>query len=74
MRKIIYLLLALGLFTACTKEIDFDLYDEFLSTQNRYINLKRVNKYEADDILRSQKEWAMKRYEYYKNLDELKHH
>ena len=63
-----------GEFILDSKEIDFDLYDEFLSTQNRYINLKRVNKDEADDILRSQKEWAMKRYEYYKNLDELKHH
>ena len=51
-----------------SKDPDFSLYDEFLSGENRYVNLKRVNKEEADDILNSQKEWAIKRYEYYKKL------
>ena len=51
-----------------SKDVDFSLYDEFLSGENRYVNLKRVNKKCADEILFSQKEWAMKRYDYYKRL------
>ena len=49
--------------------IDFELYDKFLSCENRYANLKTVNKDEADNLLNKQKEWAMNRYNYYKNLD-----
>lgn len=52
-----------------SKNVDFSLYDEFLSGENRYANLKRVNSEEADLILDSQKEWAKKRYEYYRKLD-----
>ena len=52
-----------------SKNPDFSLYDEFLSGENRYANLKRINKRDADSILNSQKDWAMKRYEYYKRLD-----
>ena len=52
-----------------SKDVDFSLYDEFLSGENRYVNLKNVNKNMADEILNSQKEWAIKRFEYYKKLD-----
>ncbi len=52
-----------------SRDVDFSLYDEFLSGENRYVNLKRINKKNADEILNSQKEWALKRYEYYKRLD-----
>ena len=52
-----------------SKDVDFSLYDEFLSGENRYANLKTVNAKEATEILEDQKEWAMKRYEYYKRLD-----
>ena len=52
-----------------SREVNFDLYDEFLSSENRYVNLKRVNKNVASSILESQKEWAKKRYDYYKKLD-----
>ena len=52
-----------------SKNIDFSLYDEFLSGENRYQNLKRANPEQAQDILEEQKKWAMKRYEYYKRLD-----
>ena len=37
--------------------------------ENRYVNLKRVNEEGANELLESQKEWAMKRFEYYKRLD-----
>ena len=52
-----------------SKNPDFSLYDEFLSSENRYVNLKRIHPDEAENILDSQKEWAMKRYDYYKRLD-----
>ncbi len=56
-------------FSLDSKDIDFSLYDKFLSNENRYANLKTVNKDEADNLLNSQKEWAMNRYNYYKNLE-----
>ncbi|MCI6266805.1 MAG: hypothetical protein MR598_08190, partial [Erysipelotrichaceae bacterium] len=52
-----------------SQDIDFSLYDEFLSGENRYANLKTVNQDEASAILEEQKKWAMKRYEYYQKLD-----
>ena len=52
------------------KEPNFDKYDDFLMTENRFANLKRVNKDNADNILNEQKEWAIKRYNYYKRLSE----
>ncbi len=52
-----------------SKDVDFSLYDEFLSGENRYANLKVVNKKEASEILEEQKKWAEKRFEYYKRLD-----
>ena len=51
------------------KEPDFSKYEEFLMNENRYVNLKRVNKDEVDRLLEEQKNWAIKRYEYYKRLD-----
>ena len=56
-------------FTLDSKSPDFSKYDEFLSSENRYVNLKSVNKEHANDILNRQKDWAIKRYEYYKKLD-----
>lgn len=53
-----------------TKEPEFDKYEEFLMTENRFANLKRVNKDNAKEILDNQKEWAIKRYNYYKKLSE----
>ena len=52
-----------------SKTPDFSRYDEFLMNENRYVNLKRVNKEEADNLLEEQKKWAMKRFDYYKRLD-----
>jgi len=37
-----------------SKEPDFTKYEEYLMTENRFANLKRVNKEEADNILNSQ--------------------
>ena len=52
------------------KEPNFDKYEDFLMTENRFANLKRVNKENADDVLNKQKEWAINRYNYYKKLSE----
>ena len=52
-----------------SKNVDFDKYNDFLMTENRYANLKKVNPSEADNILENQKQWAINRYNYYKKLD-----
>ena len=55
-------------FTLDSKEIDEEKYDLFLSNENRYANLKKVNPEDADKLLSMQKEWAKKRYEYYRKM------
>ncbi len=55
-------------FTLDSKEIDESKYDSFLSNENRYANLKKVNPDDAERLLNMQKEWAKKRYDYYSKL------
>ncbi len=55
-------------FSLDSKDIEFDKYDEFLSNENRYANLKKVNPDGANELLDMQKEWAKNRYEYYSKL------
>ena len=52
-----------------SKEIDASKYDEFLSNENRYANLKKVNPEKAQELLDMQKEWAKNRFEYYSKLN-----
>lgn len=59
-----------GKFILDSKDVDFDKYEDYLMTENRFANLKRVNKENAEDILNNQKNWAIKRYNYYKKLSE----
>ena len=47
---------------------DFDLYDEFLNCQTRYSMLSSINKDDASELLRQNKENAIKRYEFYQSL------
>ena len=47
---------------------DFSLYDEFLNNQTRYSMLKTVNPDKAEEMLKLNKEAAMKRFEFYKSL------
>ena len=49
---------------------DFELYDEFLNNQTRYNMLKKINPEEAENLLNKNKENAIKRYNYYKSLEE----
>ncbi|MBQ8193274.1 MAG: pyruvate:ferredoxin (flavodoxin) oxidoreductase [Bacilli bacterium] len=53
-----------------SKEPDFTKYEDYLMTENRFANLKRVNKEEAENILNNQKQWAINRYNYYKKISE----
>ena len=55
-------------FSLDSKDVDFDRYDEFLSNENRYANLKKVNSKEAEELLNKQKEWAKNRFDYYSKL------
>ena len=55
-------------FSLDSKDVDFDRYEEFLSNENRYANLKKVNPDEASELLNRQKEWALNRYDYYSKL------
>jgi len=55
-------------FSLDSKDVDFDKYEEFLSNENRYANLKKVNPDEANKLMEMQKEWAMKRFDYYSKL------
>ena len=57
-----------GVFTLDSKNVDYSKYDSFLSNENRYANLKKVNPEGAESLLELQKEWAKNRYEYYSKL------
>ena len=48
---------------------NFDLYSDFLSKQTRYKMLNVINKEHAEELLKENKENAIKRYEYYKSLE-----
>ena len=52
-----------------SKAPNFDKYEDYLMTENRFANLKRVNKENAGILLEEQKSWAMNRYNYYKKLE-----
>lgn len=56
-------------FTLDSKKVDFDLYEEFLQGQTRYSILKSLNPEEAQALLSEQKQNAIKRYEFYKSLE-----
>jgi pyruvate-ferredoxin/flavodoxin oxidoreductase len=56
-------------FSMDSKNVDFDRYDEFLSNENRYNKLKRSDNEKAMKLLNAQKQWAIKRYEYYRKMD-----
>ena len=55
-------------FTLDSKNSEFDKYEEFLMTENRYASLKTMNEDLCNTILNEQKNWAIKRYNYYNKL------
>lgn len=52
------------------KNPNFDKYEEFLNNENRYVMTKLVNEEHAKELFDSNKESAIKRFEYYKALSE----
>ena len=57
-----------GVLTLDSPEPDFNKYEEFLDNEVRFKSLKIKNKDFAEIILDEQKQNAIKRYNYYKNL------
>lgn len=51
-----------------SKEADFSLYNDFLSSQTRFKMLKVVNHEKAEALLEANKKSAQKRFEYYQSL------
>ena len=51
-----------------SKEPNFEKYDEFLMNEVRYRSLKLKNKEASDELLKLNKEAAINRYNYYKDL------
>ena len=58
-----------GKFTLDSKNADFDLFEEFVKTQNRFKQLENVNKEQASDLLNESKEKMIKNYKYYEMLE-----
>lgn len=52
------------------KNVNLDLYEEFLENQNRYRSLKLINPKHAEELLKLNQEQALTRFEYYKCLSE----
>ncbi len=58
-------------FTLDSKNVDFDKYYDYLSSQARYSNLEKVNKEKAIELLELNKTTAMDKYEYYKLMEKV---
>lgn len=52
------------------KNPDFSKYDELLENENRYAMLKQINPDEASRLLKINKDSAIRKFEYYKNMSE----
>ncbi len=50
------------------KEPNFDLYDNFLNSENRFAMLKKINIDNAEKLLKQAKEDAIERFNYYKSI------
>jgi len=58
-------------FTLDSKNIDFNLYEQFLNNQTRYSMLKKVNPNNFDILLQENKKNAKERYDYYNSLEKV---
>ena len=56
-------------FSLDSKQVDFDLYEEFLEKQSRYNMLKVINEEKAKELLEQNKNDAINLYQYYKSLE-----
>lgn len=51
-----------------SKEPNWDLYDEFLSSENRYAQLKQINPKKAEELLNLNKKESQRRYRMYQRF------
>ena len=56
-------------FNLDAKNVDFNLLEDFFNSETRYSMLKAVNPAAGDILLNNNKEYAIKRYEYYRKLE-----
>jgi len=56
-------------FTLDSKNVDFNLYDEFLNNQTRYSILDKINSEESEELLKNNKDNAINRFKYYESLE-----
>ena len=57
-------------FTLDSKNVDFELFDDFLNNQTRFSMLKAINPERAEELLQSCKDYCIKTYDYYEDLNE----
>ncbi len=57
--------------TLDSKNVDFDKYYDYLSSQARYSNLEKVNPLKAKELLELNKKTAQDKYEYYKLIEKV---
>ena len=55
-------------FTLDSKNVDFELFEDFLNNQTRFNMLKTINPERADELLESSKDYAIKTFDYYDDL------
>ena len=51
-----------------SKNVDFELFEDFLNNQTRFNMLKTINPEKADELLQASKDYAIKTFDYYDDL------
>ena len=57
-------------FTLDSKNVDFELYEDFLNCQTRFNMLKTINPEKADSLLQANKDYSIKTFNYYEELND----
>ena len=58
-------------FTLDSKNVDFEQYDQFLNSQNRYRMLKTINPEKAEELLQANKDYSIQTFHYYETLNNM---
>ncbi len=56
-------------FTLDSKNVDFELFEDFLNNQTRFNMLKAVNPDRASELLQSNKDYSIRTYNYYEEMN-----
>ena len=52
-----------------SKNVDFELYEDFLNSQTRFAMLKTVNPEKASILLQDSKDYSIRTFNYYEKLN-----